>query len=130
LKHLLLTVAFLAMVPTVHSQTPAAPAQVAPPKQEEVTLTPPVDSTKAQLIAEKQKNLQMTFTQLQSSFQTQATDLQKQFKTLQDQLDAWIADVKKDHKLGDDVTYDATSDKWVKVVKPKKEEAKAASDKK
>lgn len=85
-----------------------------------VKLAHPADSKDVQLDVIKEKNLQLQFQILQRNYQDQQAQLESQYRSLESKIEAWIAQVRKDNDLGDDVQYDRDRDAWVKVpVKPK-----------
>ena len=102
------------------------PLQVPPT---EVKLEKPVNSDKIQVVVQKQKNVSMQFQLFQQQVQQQTKNLQDQYNDYEKQISAWIEEVKKDNQLGDDVTYDRDTDKWVKVPKPAAPEKPATPEK-
>jgi hypothetical protein len=91
---------------------------VIPPKSRDVVLEHPEDSASVQLAYEKEKNLQLSFQLMQKQVQEQQAAMQAQYATLEGQINDWIAKVKKENHLGDDVQYDREANKWVRVSKP------------
>ena len=97
----------------------------APPQGQVVAPKAPYDSTKAQLSAAKQENLQLKANAAQAAFQQQMKEFGDQWKAEETALIAWIAEVKKANKWDDTYTYDRAGDKWTHTPKAETKPAEA-----
>lgn len=103
----------LAVTLAAGQQPPAAP-----PEGKKVEPKTPYDSTKAQLMYVKQKNLQLQAEQLTHAYQAQMATLQQKFKDQDAALAAWVAEVRKTNGWDDTYVYDGEKDQWVQKEKP------------
>lgn len=100
------------------AQQPAGPPSPPVPAVVKVTPKAPYDSTKAQLWAEKQKNLQLQAVQLQAQYQAGVKDLGDKYNSITQSLDAWVGAVRTANGWDDTYTWDRDSDTWTHTPKP------------
>jgi hypothetical protein len=112
----ILTLIMMASALTFAQQAPPQPPT--PPTAQKVTPKTPYDSTKAQLLSERQKNLQLQAGNMNAGYQQQMKDLQSKFGELDKQLNDWVAEVRKANDWDDTYTYDRESDSWSHTPKP------------
>lgn len=94
---------------------PEAKALVVPEQREEIKTD--VDTSKGELLVEKETNLNLQFQLLQSQFTASKEAMTKAFSDNETELTAWIAQVKKAQGWGDDVVFDRPTHKWYRVKK-------------
>ena len=121
-----LSVSIFAQAPATPPATPPpAPTGPQPAKVEPKT---PYDSTKAQLMVEKEKNLQLQSNAMTQQYQAFMQQFQGKYQEQEKVLTDWIATVKKDNGWDDTYTYDREKDQWTKAAKVEKPAVKPEDD--